>query len=185
VTFFFCWLTRTQVLLRIQLYTSSGKELVLLKSLWDGNVVSHAAASGKLRESLGAVAYYCQYLLSLLLLCYLVTMTELSMFHPRLSVKHSQQILRACNNVVWKYTYIVLTLQNSLCVLLACFPFYSLVLFLVFFDVPIQIVVSQFPSFYLGGRAEGQCLKAGFCLMYCSMFLLSWITLKTSQLLRE
>lgn len=59
-------MTRTQVLLRIQLYTSRGREFVLLRSLWDGNVVSHAAASGKLGESLGAVGYYCQYLLNFL-----------------------------------------------------------------------------------------------------------------------
>lgn len=98
------------MLFRIQLYATSGREFVLLKSLWDGNVFSHAAASGKLRESLGAVAYYCQYLLNLLLLCYLVTMTELSIFPTKPSAKSSQQILWMSNNTLWKYTFIALTL---------------------------------------------------------------------------
>lgn len=74
------------MLLRIQLYNSSVGELVL-KSLWDGNVVSQAAVSGKLGESLGVGACNCRYLLNLLLLCYLVNTTELTVFLPRLSLK--------------------------------------------------------------------------------------------------
>lgn len=74
------------MLLRIQLCTSSVGEFVL-KSLWDGNVVSQAAVSGKLGESLGVGAYNCQYLLNLLLLRYLVNTTELTVFLPRHSFK--------------------------------------------------------------------------------------------------
>lgn len=83
------------MLLRIQLCTSSVREFVL-KSLWDGNVVSQAAVSGKLGESLGVGAYNCQYLLNLLLLHYLVNATELTVFLPRLSFKKKNSPSKFC-----------------------------------------------------------------------------------------
>lgn len=167
----FFWVIRTQVLLRIQLCTSSVGEFVL-KSLWDGNVVSQAAVSGKLGESLGVGAYNCQYLLNLLLLRYLVNTTELTVFLPRLSFKKkfSQQILWMYNSAEGKQAFIAQILQNNLCAcwLISLSP--AVCSPRRFLDDPLQIVASRsFLPFILETEQKGSILRQD-CASYSTAF---------------
>lgn len=99
-------------------------------------------------------------------------MTELSIFHPRLSVKHSQQILRMYNNVVCKYIFIALTLQNNLRVGWLVSLSTTLCCFTCFLDAPLQMVANQsFLPFILEAEQKGSILRQD-CLMYCVFFLL-------------